>query len=100
MRTLTAHRDPVRVNDETDTGTPLGRRRQDGQRYPLQDTQTLGAPPHVISARLGHRNIGDQLTAGYSKTRYTEEAGEILQRVADKISGISKNPAMANEGLL
>jgi integrase len=46
----------------------------------------LGAPPHIISALLGHRNIGDQLTAGYSKARYTEEVGEILQRVADKIS--------------
>jgi len=46
----------------------------------------LGAPPHIISALLGHRNIGDQLTAGYSKARYTEEVGEILQRVADMIS--------------
>jgi integrase len=45
----------------------------------------LGAPPHVISALLGHRNIGDQLTAGYSKARYATEVGEILQLVADRL---------------
>ena len=45
----------------------------------------LGAPPHVISALLGHRNIGDQLTAGYSKARYAAEVGEVLQLVADRL---------------
>ena len=48
----------------------------------------LGAPPHVISALLGHRNIGDQLTAGYSKARYAAEVGEILQLVADRLEAI------------
>lgn len=28
----------------------------------------LGAPPHVISAMLGHSNIGGQLLAGYNKS--------------------------------
>ena len=42
----------------------------------------LGAPPHVISALLGHRNIGDQLTAGYSKARYAAEVGAISQNLS------------------
>ncbi len=48
----------------------------------------LGAPPHVISALLGHKNIGDPLTAGYSKARYPSEVGQILQLVADRIEAI------------
>jgi len=48
----------------------------------------LGAPPHIISALLGHRNIGGQLVAGYSKARYTEEVGSALQRVADQLEAI------------
>jgi integrase len=48
----------------------------------------LGAPPHVISALLGHRNIGDQLTAGYSKARYAAEVGQILQLVADRLEAL------------
>jgi integrase len=50
----------------------------------------LGATPHVISALLGHRNIGDQLTAGYSKARYAAEVGQILQLVADRLEAIEK----------
>ena len=50
----------------------------------------LGAPPHVISALLGHKNIGDQLIAGYSKARYAAEVGEILQLVADRLEAIEK----------
>ena len=48
----------------------------------------LGAPPHVISALLGHKNIGDPLTAGYSKARYPSEVGQILQLVADRLEAI------------
>jgi integrase len=48
----------------------------------------LGAPPYVISALLGHKNIGDQLIAGYSKARYAAEVGEILQLVADRLEAI------------
>lgn len=48
----------------------------------------LDAPPHVISAMLGHRNIGSQLTAGYSKARYGEEVGRHLQLVADRLQAI------------
>lgn len=48
----------------------------------------LGTDPHVISALLGHRNIGGQLTATYSKARYTTEVGEVLQRVADRLEAI------------
>lgn len=51
----------------------------------------LGAPPHVISALLGHRNIGGQLTAVYSKARYTEEVAHFLQLVADRLYAI-ENP--------
>ena len=48
----------------------------------------FGAPPHIIDALLGHRNIGGQLVAGYSKARYTEEVGSYLQLVADRLSKI------------
>ena len=63
---------------------------EDWDRHALRRTTAtmageLGAPPHVISALLGHKNIGDQLTAGYSKARYSAEVGEILQRVADHL---------------
>jgi len=51
-----------------------------------------GAPPHVVSALLGHRNIGGQLTAGYSKARYTTEVGAVLQLVADRLSVIENEP--------
>ncbi|AMJ59021.1 tyrosine-type recombinase/integrase [Bosea sp. PAMC 26642] len=42
-----------------------------------------GAPPHVISALLGHRAIGGSLVAGYSAARYTGEVAGALQRVGD-----------------
>jgi integrase len=63
---------------------------RDWDRHTLRRTTAtmageLGAPPHVISALLGHRNIGDQLTAGYSKARYAAEVGSILQLVADRL---------------
>jgi integrase len=66
---------------------------RDWDRHALRRTAAtmageLGAPPHVISALLGHRNIGDQLTAGYSKARYATEVGEILQRAADRLDAI------------
>jgi integrase len=63
---------------------------KDWDRHALRRTTAtmageLGAPPHVVSALLGHRNIGDKLIAGYSKARYTDEVGEILQLVADRL---------------
>ncbi|MGV3554237.1 MAG: tyrosine-type recombinase/integrase [Croceibacterium sp.] len=45
----------------------------------------LGAPPHVVSAILGHANIGGQLVAGYNKSRYAREHAEALQKVADHL---------------
>lgn len=45
----------------------------------------LGTEPHVISTLLGHKNIGGQLTATYSKSRYRREHAHALQRLADKI---------------
>src|ERR1700722_16797617 len=45
----------------------------------------LGAEPHVISVLLGHKNVGGQLTATYSKSRYRGEHAEALQRLADHI---------------
>jgi integrase len=48
----------------------------------------LGAEPHVISVLLGHRNIGGQLTATYSKSRYRREHVEALQRLGDLVASI------------
>lgn len=48
----------------------------------------LGAEPHVISILLGHKNVGGQLTAGYSKSRYRREHAEALQRLADHVDAI------------
>ena len=48
----------------------------------------LGAEPHVISVLLGHKNVGGQLTATYSKSRYRREHAEALQRLADQVDAI------------
>lgn len=45
----------------------------------------LGAPPHVISAMLGHSNIGGQLVAGYNKSRYAEEHTKLIMRIGNFI---------------
>ena len=45
----------------------------------------LGAPPHVISAMLGHSNIGGQLIAGYNRLRYREEHTAIMQQIGNRI---------------
>ena len=50
----------------------------------------LGAEPHVISILLGHKNVGGQLTAGYSKSRYRREHAEALQRLADHVDAIER----------
>ena len=50
----------------------------------------LGAPPHVISAMLGHTNIGGQLIAGYNKSRYREEHTILMTQLGahvDKLAG-------------
>lgn len=49
----------------------------------------LGAPPHVISAMLGHSNIGGQLVAGYNKSRYKEEHTAILLKIGSYIDGLA-----------
>ena len=51
----------------------------------------LGAEPHVISILLGHKNVGGQLTAGYSKSRYRREHAEALQRLADHVDAIERS---------
>jgi integrase len=48
----------------------------------------LGAEPHVVSVVLGHKNVGGQLTATYSKSRYRPEHATALQRVADYVDAI------------
>ena len=48
----------------------------------------VGVEPHVVSIILGHKNVGGQLTATYSKSRYRREHSEALQRLADHIDGI------------
>jgi integrase len=50
----------------------------------------LGAQPHVISVLLGHKNVGGQLTATYSKSRYRREHAEALQRLADHVDAIER----------
>lgn len=45
----------------------------------------LGAAPHVISAMLGHTNIGGQLVAGYNKSRYFDEHADLMQRIGARI---------------
>jgi integrase len=49
-----------------------------------------GAAPHVVSAMLGHANLGGQLVAVYNKSRYETEHAEVLQRIADKLELIEK----------
>jgi integrase len=51
----------------------------------------LGTDPHVISVLLGHKNVGGQLTATYSKSRYRREHAEALQRLADQIDAIERD---------
>jgi integrase len=51
----------------------------------------LGTEPHVISVVLGHKNVGGQLTATYSKSRYRREHAEALQRLADQIDAIEND---------
>ena len=48
----------------------------------------LGAEPHIISVLFGHKNVGGQLTATYSKSRYRREHAEALQRLADHVEAI------------
>jgi integrase len=55
----------------------------------------IGAEPHVISILLGHKNVGGQLTAGYSKSRYRREHEEALQRLADHIDAIENGASRA-----
>jgi integrase len=49
----------------------------------------IGTEPHVISVLLGHKNVGGQLTASYSKSRYRSEHAEALQRLADQVDAIA-----------
>lgn len=57
----------------------------------------LGAEPHVISIILGHKNVGGQLTATYSKSRYRPEHAAALRLLADHIDAIeSGNSNIAN----
>ena len=50
----------------------------------------LGAPPHVISAMLGHTNIGGQLIAGYNKSRYRDDHASLMQNIGNHIDEICK----------
>jgi integrase len=43
----------------------------------------LGHPPHVVSALLGHSDIGGHLHDGYNQSRYRAEVAAALQAVAD-----------------
>ena len=43
----------------------------------------LGHPPHVVSALLGHNDIGGDLHDGYNQSRYRAEVANALQMVAD-----------------
>lgn len=48
----------------------------------------LGAPPHIVSVMLGHKNIGGQLTAIYSKSRYRNEHAEAMCRLGAEVDVI------------
>lgn len=53
----------------------------------------MGAAPHVISAMLGHTNIGGQLIAGYNKSRYLEEHTALMQQVGNRVDELMKGKA-------
>jgi integrase len=55
----------------------------------------LGAEPHIVSVLLGHKNVGGQLTASYSKSRYRREHAVALQQLADHIDDIENFTALA-----
>ncbi len=57
----------------------------------------LGAPPHVISAMLGHSNIGGQLIAGYNKSRYREEHGALMHQIGNRIERLMKSDAQSTK---
>jgi integrase len=49
----------------------------------------LGAPPHIVSVILGHKNLEhNQLLGIYNKSRYRREHSEALQRVADYVTAL------------
>ena len=49
----------------------------------------LGHPPHVVSALLGHRDIGGDLHDGYNQSRYRAEVANALQMVADLLDALA-----------
>jgi integrase len=49
----------------------------------------LGHPPHVVSALLGHRDIGGDLHDGYNQSRYRVEVAAALQTVADFLDAMA-----------
>jgi|SRR5271155_4921772 len=49
----------------------------------------VGQPSHVVSALLGHRNIGGGLHAGYNQSRYQAEVASALQMVADLLDSVA-----------
>jgi integrase len=49
----------------------------------------LGHPPHVVSALLGHRDIGGDLHDGYNQSRYRAEVANALQAVADVLDRLA-----------
>jgi integrase len=50
----------------------------------------LGQPPHVVSALLGHRNIGGSLHSGYNQSRYRAEVASALQMVAGLLDALAR----------
>jgi integrase len=50
----------------------------------------LGHPPHVVSALLGHREIGGNLHDGYNQSRYRAEVAVALQGVADFLDAAAR----------
>ncbi len=49
----------------------------------------LGHPPHVVSALLGHSDIGGDLHDGYNQSRYGAEVANTLQAVADLLDALA-----------
>jgi integrase len=49
----------------------------------------LGVEPHVIEAALNHAAIHSQLASTYNRARYLPAVREALQRLADRLDGIT-----------
>ena len=67
-----------------------GWHRHDIRRTVATLVATLGYPPHVAEAVLGHKHLSTELAGVYNRHRYYGEHREALQAVADYYTNITK----------